>query len=305
VHDERELERALAAGARIVGINNRDPRTLRVDLAVTERLAPKVPPGVVCVSESGIGDHRDTLRLRPLADAFLVGSSLMEAPDLDEAVRALLFGRVKICGLTRAADARAARAAGATHGGLVLWPGSKRALDLEAAARIRAGADLRWVGVFVDESEERVVTAARDLALDAVQLHGDEDARYLERLRPQLRCALWKAQRITEGSPAMRARDFSADRLLLDAHVPGVAGGSGRRFDWQHVRAHPERGELVVGGGIAEESAAEADALGAWALDLSSGVEQAPGDKDAAAMARLFAALRGGARHECGRATGS
>ncbi len=90
VHDAEELEAALAAGADLVGINNRDLRTFEVDLAVTERLAPSVPEGVVIVAESGIRTREDIDRLaRSGADAFLVGESLMSEPDLGRALRRL------------------------------------------------------------------------------------------------------------------------------------------------------------------------------------------------------------------------
>ena len=90
VHDEAELERALAIGARIVGINNRDLRSFETDLAVTERLAPRVPEGVVVIGESGIFQPADVARLaKSGAHAFLVGESLMREADVAEALRRL------------------------------------------------------------------------------------------------------------------------------------------------------------------------------------------------------------------------
>ncbi len=91
VHNEREVPRALAAGARIVGINNRDLHSFRVDLATTERLAPLLPDGVIAVGESGIGSAEDVRRLAAVGvDAILVGESLVKAPDRGAAIRALL-----------------------------------------------------------------------------------------------------------------------------------------------------------------------------------------------------------------------
>lgn len=90
VHDERELETALAAGADLIGINNRDLRTFETDLGVTERLAPRVPEGVVVVAESGIFTRTDMMRLAAAgAHAFLVGESLMREPDVAGALRRL------------------------------------------------------------------------------------------------------------------------------------------------------------------------------------------------------------------------
>jgi indole-3-glycerol phosphate synthase/phosphoribosylanthranilate isomerase len=301
VHDADELERALALEAPIVGINNRNLRTLEVDLGVSERLASRVPRDRLCVAESGIGGHRDVRRLRAEVDAFLVGTSLMHAPEASasnvaraDAVRELLFGRVKICGLTRASDAHAARAAGAIFGGVVLWPGSPRAVTLTQAAEVTEGVDLCWVGVFVDEDRAAVVEAARRLRLSVVQLHGSEDAGYVAALAAELpECELWKAVQVAGAAVDRRRADSGAHRLLFDARVPGKVGGTGTRFDWQALRDHPERGDIVLSGGIEADCAAEADAIGAWALDLASGVEAAPGIKDAAKLGALFAALRG------------
>ncbi|MCB9736314.1 MAG: indole-3-glycerol phosphate synthase TrpC [Deltaproteobacteria bacterium] len=90
-HDEREVERALAAGARILGVNNRDLKTLAVDLATAERLRPMIPAGVIAVAESGVQTRADVLRLEDAGyDCFLVGSSLMAAPDPARALAALL-----------------------------------------------------------------------------------------------------------------------------------------------------------------------------------------------------------------------
>lgn len=90
VHDEAELDRALEAGASLIGINNRDLRSFETDLGVTERLAPRVPEGVVAVAESGIFTNQDVQRLaRAGAAAFLVGESLMRCADVGEALRAL------------------------------------------------------------------------------------------------------------------------------------------------------------------------------------------------------------------------
>ena len=101
-HDEAELRRAIALGAPLIGINNRDLKTLEVDLATTERLAGLVPADRLIVAESGIGDRSDVARLAPYADAFLVGSSLMRAASPARAARALAYGRVKVCGVTSA-----------------------------------------------------------------------------------------------------------------------------------------------------------------------------------------------------------
>jgi len=101
-HDEAEMCRALALGAPLIGINNRNLRDLSIDLATTERLA-RLAPDRVLVSESGIESRAQVERLAPRVDAFLVGSSLMKAADPAQAARELVFGRTKLCGLNCAA----------------------------------------------------------------------------------------------------------------------------------------------------------------------------------------------------------
>ncbi|MFP6685879.1 MAG: bifunctional indole-3-glycerol-phosphate synthase TrpC/phosphoribosylanthranilate isomerase TrpF [Polyangiaceae bacterium] len=299
VHDSDEVVQAVDAGARIIGINNRNLKTLDVDLATTDTLAPLIPDGAVRICESGIRDHADVVRLRSLVDGFLVGTSLMRHPDLDSAVRQLLFGRVKICGLTNPQDALRAHGAGALYGGLVFWPGSSRAVSADTAPSVMAGAPLRWVGVFVDAAMAEVHGTATTLGLSAVQLHGSEDDAYVRALREVLpsSCQLWRAKRMggAAGTGIPDATTLGMDRVLLDAFHAEQPGGTGQRFGWDAVASHAGRHEIILSGGLAPENIQEADAIGCWGLDLSSGVEAEPGKKDAALLENLFFTLRSGA----------
>ena len=123
VHDEAEMHRAIALGAPLIGINNRDLRDLSVDL-VYDRAARSPRPGADLVSESGIEGRADVERLSGEVDAFLIGSSLMRAADPAQAARELVFGRTKLCGLNCGADLGAARPA--AFAGFVFVPGSPR-----------------------------------------------------------------------------------------------------------------------------------------------------------------------------------
>ncbi len=292
-HDGDELQRALALDAPIIGINNRNLHTLEVALSTTRELAPRVGNDRLLVCESGIANHADVARLRPLVDAFLVGSALMGAPDLSEACRRLVHGRVKVCGLTSAADARLAADAGATHGGLIFADGSPRQVSPDAASEITIDS-LQWVGVFVNEEPARVAALAADLGLAAVQLHGDEDRTSVQALRKLLTpgCEIWKAHRVRDRVPSLA--ESGADRLLLDAHVDGQLGGTGQAFDWDLLG--DDLGQVVLAGGLTPDNAAHADALGCWGLDVSSGVESAPGRKSETRLRDFFAALRGHGR---------
>ncbi len=291
VHTEAELVRAIRLVAPVIGINNRDLRTLQVDLDTTRRLAPLVPPDRVRVCESGIRTHADVRALAPLVDAFLVGSALMTEPDVPRAVRRLRFGLTKICGLTRPGDAATAHAEGATHGGLIFAERSPRRVTLAQAGAVRAAAPLTWVGVFVDVPIETIAEAVRALDLGAVQLSGDESPAMVRALRAVLPSGveIWKALRVHEALPALRFP--GADRVVLDTYVAGQHGGTGRRFDWQLLADHPDRDQVILAGGISPENAAAAAALGVGGLDVNSGVEVAPGQKDPARLAQLFQIL--------------
>jgi len=291
-HDAEEVARAVALGARVIGINNRNLHTLSVDLGVTEALASRVPGDRVLVSESGLGTHADARRLRSISDGFLIGTSLVRAKSSAHALRELVFGRVKVCGLTRPEDARAAWRAGATWGGLIFAPRSPRAVSLERASIVREAAPLRWVGVFVDASVDDMVDRARALSLHAVQLHGQESPALIEALRRRLPngCEIWKAFRVADELPDQRPAGVS--RWLLDTYRPGQPGGTGERFDWS-LLGDGMVADMVLAGGLSAALAQEADGLGAWLLDVNSGVEDAPGRKSESKLQAFFAQLRG------------
>ncbi len=290
-HDAAEVRRAVALGASIIGINNRDLRTLAVDLATTERLAPLVPADRVLVAESGIAGRADVDRLASRVDAFLVGSSLMRAADGRGAARALAHGRVKLCGLTRPEDVSAAAGAGALYGGLIFVPDTPRAVSqADALAAAASDESLPLVGVFRDAPAAEIAAVARDLRLAAVQLHGQEDAVAVRRLVPE-EVAVWAVRRVDGEVAAQRP---GADRALYDTG----AGGTGRVFDWSRVASEPDLPSALLAGGLHPGNAAAAAKVGAWALDVGSGVEAAPGVKDPGKLAAFFQALRAPSRQE-------
>ena len=298
VHTEEELDRALVLGAPVIGINNRNLHTLEVNLETVRRLAPRVPDDRVVVCESGIRSHADVRALAPLVDGFLVGTSLMREPDLAGAVHRLVFGNTKVCGLTRLEDATLAWRSGATHGGLIFAAESPRRVDPSLAARLSASAPLRWVGVFVNASPEGIGQLAAELRLAAVQLHGEETLEQVQQVRRAVPdgCEVWKAVRIRDHIP--RVADTGADRLVLDTWRGDRRGGTGERFDWALLDRYPDRAAVLLGGGLAPESAAAAAAQGTWGLDVNSGVEAAPGVKSAGKLAAFFGNRRAAGRGE-------
>lgn len=287
VISDEELERATALGAKVVGINNRDLRDLSIDLDRTRRLAPKVAHGVTVISESGINRYAQVRELSKFANGFLIGSALMSEDDLSAAVRRVILGDNKVCGLTRAEDARIAHQSGAIFGGLIFAEGSPRQLDAEKARQVMAGAPLKYVGVFRNNSISDIVTYTDTLKLRAVQLHGDEDRAFVAALRAELPAdvQIWKALSIKETLPP---RDWQqVDRYVFD----NGNGGSGQRFDWSLLQGQP-LDNVLLAGGLGADNCVEAAQLGCAGLDFNSGVESSPGIKDASKIASVFNTLK-------------
>ena len=132
-----------------------------------------------------------------------------------------------------------------------------------------------------------VAQAAQALGLHAVQLHGEEDAMYIRALRGLLPegTEIWAAASVGEAVAEPR---LGADRTVYDTG----SGGTGRTFDWSRIAARPDLAEALLAGGLNPANAREAARVGAWALDVSSGVEAAPGRKDPDTLRAFFEALR-------------
>jgi indole-3-glycerol phosphate synthase/phosphoribosylanthranilate isomerase len=289
VSNEDELERAIALGAKVVGINNRNLRDLSVNLDRTKELAPKLPEDTIIISESGIYNHQQVRDLCHYANGFLIGSSLMAEDNLELAVRKVLLGENKVCGLTHADDAAKAYQAGAVKGGLIFVEKSPRFVDAESARMVMSGAPLEFVGVFQNHNPEFVANTANELKLSAVQLHGDEDQAYIDTLTPLLNddVKIWKAHGVTDAIPDLTA--IKADRHLLDAKVGEQSGGTGQSFDWQLMN---NTSDVMLAGGLSPDNIKQASTLGCIGLDLNSGVESAPGKKDAEKLNQAFALIR-------------
>ncbi|ELY4222635.1 bifunctional indole-3-glycerol-phosphate synthase TrpC/phosphoribosylanthranilate isomerase TrpF [Cronobacter sakazakii] len=287
VSNEEELERALRLEAKVVGINNRDLRDLSIDLNRTRELAPRLGHGVTVISESGIHTYGQVRELSRFANGFLIGSALMEHDDLESAVRQVLLGENKVCGLTRPQDAQSAWQAGALYGGLIFVGSSPRAISDEQARAVIDAAPLRYVGVFRDAPVEDVVAKANAFSLGAVQLHGDEDQTYISALRASLpeTTAIWKAQSVSHALPPRNLQ--YVDRYVLD----NGQGGTGQRFDWSLLEGQT-LDNVMLAGGLGADNCVQAAQLGCAGLDFNSGVESAPGIKDSDKLAAVFRTLR-------------
>jgi indole-3-glycerol phosphate synthase/phosphoribosylanthranilate isomerase len=176
-------------------------------------------------------------------------------------------------------------------------PNTPRAVTRSQAEAIARATELPLVGVFRNEKVMEVAAAARALGLAAVQLHGEEDAAYLKALRNLLpeETEIWAAAAVGRELPGPRGGE---DRTLFDSQVGGRSGGTGLAFDWARLNGRSDLGNAVLAGGLKPANARAASRVGAYALDVGSGVEMAPGRKDAGRMRAFFEALRPPARGE-------
>lgn len=280
---ENEVERAIQLGAKVIGINNRNLRDLTVDLNRVKALSKSIPNDRIIISESGIYTHNQVKELSRFADGFLIGSALMSEPNLTLAIRKVMLGENKVCGLTRPEDAVSAYQAGAVYGGLIFVTNSARYIQPIKARTVIAAAPLNWVGVFRNEDIETVCQIAKQLSLYAVQLHGDEDANYIKTLRQELpkTCQIWQALSI-DGAVPEHANPL-VSRYIFDHG----AGGTGKSFDWL-LLDNQDLNNVILAGGINPENIKSALATNVIGVDLNSGVEVSPGVKDKQKIQAVF-----------------
>ena len=206
--------------------------------------------------------------------------------------------RVKICGLTRPQDVEALVAAKAAYGGLVFFPKSPRAVSVEQARALAVAfpPELASVGLFVDPDDALLEAVMAEVPLSILQLHGKETPERVSELRARYGLPVMKAVGVasSEDLPALADYGRVADMLLVDAKAPKDAvlpGGNGLAFDWRLIAGRRWPVPWMLAGGLTPENVRDAIALtGARQVDVSSGVESAPGVKDADAIARFVAA---------------
>ena len=199
---------------------------------------------------------------------------------------------VKICGITRVEDALDAAALGASAVGLVFWPASPRAIDpVSARAIVEALPPLVTpVGVFVDQPEAEVDRIANEVRLGAVQLHGRETPEFCARVRRPV----IKSFGVDASFDETALEPYPAGvTVLLDAKDDDRRGGTGRRGDWTIAARVATKRRIVLAGGVNAQNVEEAIRMvQPFAIDVSSGVERAPGVKDRAKLQALFEAVK-------------
>jgi len=208
-------------------------------------------------------------------------------------------GRVslKICGVTRATDGEGLAELGVDALGVNFWPKSKRFLDPAQAEWLEAleGRILR-VGVFVNPEPELPLELHRRGWIDVVQLHGDETPQQAAVYR-DAGVPFIKAIGVGGSGHLAQATAYGADALLMDAHAPGVYGGTGATFDWntavEFIKGQPTLPVILAGGIVPENAALAAATVHPAALDVASGAELGPGIKDFRKVESLLMAIRG------------
>jgi phosphoribosylanthranilate isomerase len=207
---------------------------------------------------------------------------------------------VKICGITTPDAVNAAVAAGAVYGGLVFHPKSPRNLDISHArelARLMRG-KLKVVSLLADPSDEQLAAVTGEVAPDFLQLHGAESARRVAYLRAKFNAPIIKALPVAQASDLAAAAEYEnvADLLMFDAHAPKGAerpGGHGAAFDWKILAGRSFNKPWFLAGGLDPDNVARAIELsGAEMVDVSSGVESAPGIKDPSRIQSFIHATR-------------
>lgn len=195
--------------------------------------------------------------------------------------------KIKICGITNIEDAQAAVDMGADILGFNFYPKSKRYIPVNEAVKIisKLPTFVDTAGVFVNPTYDQVKQVTGSGVLNWIQLHGDETpefCRSVDNLGPKM----IKAVRVKDAKDIANTQNYSADVILLDAYDAKEYGGTGKVFDWVLVTSMQQR--FFLAGGITPENAVEAIDVGAYGIDICSGIESAPGKKDHEKMRKLF-----------------
>ena len=202
---------------------------------------------------------------------------------------------VKICGLKTPETLDAAIRGGATHIGLVHYEPSPRHVDLKTAAELRkrAGPHVKVALLLVNASQQLTGDALGMVRPDIIQFHGSETPEWIAAVKQNTKVEAWKAVGLKDAGTLTRSLQYRgiADRLLFDAPAQALPGGTGTRFDWSLLAGHRHSIEWGLAGGLTPANVAEAiTATGAPLVDVSSGVESAPGVKDVDKIAAFLKA---------------
>lgn len=219
--------------------------------------------------------------------------------------------KVKICGVRTPAILDAAAEAGADYVGFVFFPKSPRHIELAQARSLadRAKGRVATVAVLVDPDDDLIDRVVGLVGPDILQLHGSESPDRVAAIKARAGLAVFKAVGVSDAADAASAALYAktADMVLFDAKplpTDSLPGGNGVSFDWTRLRGLSLKEPFGLSGGLTADNVAEAIALtGASLVDVSSGVEHPPGEKDAALVARFIAAAKAAERHQQAKAS--
>lgn len=293
-HTAREIETGLRAGARIIGVNNRNLADFTVDVHNAGKLRSLVPPDILFISESGVKSREDMIAAEQMgADAVLVGETLMRSNNKARKLMELTGRppRVKTCGLMTEEDISIVNDLKPDYAGFV-FAKSRHTVSAETAAKLSRALDsaINPVGVFVDSPAEEIISLLKSGVISMAQLHGNESNEEIRKIRRETGRKVIKAIVVKSSEDIQRADKYypDADYFLFDA-----GKGSGTAFNWALLKEYRGTKPYFLAGGLNPENAAAAvSALHPFALDVSSGIETKPGEKDREKTARFLKAVR-------------
>jgi indole-3-glycerol phosphate synthase/phosphoribosylanthranilate isomerase len=294
VHNEADIKK-LPVNTEIIGINNRDLDTLEINLNNTLKLALPIKKkfkDAIIVSESGINDFKDIKKIDGCVSAVLIGTSLLKSENIGEKINSFFPPKIKICGITNLEDAKNAVSFGADYLGFIFYSDSPRYISCENAAHIissikKMNIHVKFVGVFVNEGIERIKEIKKKCSLDFIQLHGDEDLKFVKNLNE----SVIKVFRVKDSADVYKINNSSYEYILLDNFDKDLYGGTGNVFDWDILSGIKEK-KIFLSGGINADNIKKALKSNIYSIDVSSGVEISPGKKDIDKLRKLFESIR-------------
>lgn len=283
-HTAQEIAMALAAKARIIGVNNRNLADFSVDMQRSITLRRLVSDQIIFVAESGIKTAEDIQLLQKNnIHAALIGETLMRCADKAAALAELSgqksTAKIKICGISRLEDIVVINETKPDYIGFVFAKSPRKVSAIQAKKLKQAlHPSIKTIGVFVNEPNETILALCRENILDLIQLHGEESAADIEFLQKQTGKPVIKAIRVKTAKDIAAAQNSPADYLLFDTYSPDALGGTGKTFGWSQLIGNKK--PFFLAGGIGPQNARAAIAQTApYAIDISSGVESG-GQKD-------------------------
>ncbi|QJC28061.1 bifunctional indole-3-glycerol-phosphate synthase TrpC/phosphoribosylanthranilate isomerase TrpF [Enterobacteriaceae endosymbiont of Plateumaris braccata] len=289
ISNEKELKRAIYLKAQVIGINNRNLEDFTIDINKTCDLVNLnfIPKKIILISESGINSNFQIRKLSKFVHGFLIGSAITSKKNILFAVKNLIYGINKICGLKKIEDAKIVNDSGSIFGGLIFVNHSIRNINLKIAKNIVfAIKPLLYIGIFCNSTIETIVEISKTLLLYAVQLHGEENQNFINILRKKLpnTIKIWKVIKINNNIPIYKYNNV--DLYVYDNYL----SGKGIKFNWKLLKGKNNK-NILLAGGLNKNNFIEAIKLKCYGLDFNSGVESVPGIKDHLKIKEIFQKL--------------